>query len=233
MAQPAYGQFCAVARALEVVGERWTLLIVRELLIGPQRYTDLLAGLGGVSPNVLADRMKKLEEFGVVERRKLAPPAASTVYELTPLGTRLGPVIAELIRWGLNFLTDRRPGEIARLDHLLMALRLTANPQATIGLRESYEFHVAEHTFHLTADDGSLSLAPGPAAGAAAVITTDFETLADIGAGRISGNQARAADRLTLQGDPRAAARAGEILNPRVPPPAGGGRLIQPSRPSA
>jgi DNA-binding HxlR family transcriptional regulator len=219
MAQAEYGQFCAMARALEVIGERWTLLIVRELLIGPQRYTDLLAGLGSVSPNVLAERLKKLEELGVVARRRLPPPAASTVYELTALGTGLRPAVAELIRWGLNFLTERRPGETARLDHLLMALRLTADPGASIGHHESCEFHVDEHTFHLTADDGSVALAAGPARDPAAVITTDFETLAAIGAGRMSPEQALAAHRLALRGDPAAAVRAGKILNRPRPAP--------------
>src|SRR5437764_12570180 len=100
MAQPEYRQFCAVARALDVVGVRWTGLIVRGLLLGPQRYTDLVTGLGGVSPNVLAERLKKLEGFGILAKHKLPPPAASTVYELTPLGAGLAPVVTELLRWG-------------------------------------------------------------------------------------------------------------------------------------
>jgi DNA-binding HxlR family transcriptional regulator len=220
MAQPGYGQFCAAARALDVVGERWTLLIVRELLLGPQRYTDLLGGLGGVSPNVLAERLKKLEELGIVTKRKLPPPAASTVYELTQLGAGLAPVLGELIRWGLNFLTQRRPGETARLDHVLMALRLTADPDASIGLNESYEFRVEEHTFHVTVADRSLTIAPGPAEKPAAIITTDFETLVAIGAGRLAPAQARAEQRLELHGDPQAAVRVGRIF--KLPQPQGG-----------
>ncbi len=214
MAQPEYRQFCAVARALDVVGERWTLLIVRELLLGPQRYTDLLTGLGEVSPNVLAERLKKLEGFGIVTKRKLPPPAASTVYELTPLGAGLTPVVTELLRWGLNFLTERRAGEVPRLEHMLMVLRLGADSEATVGLDEAYEFHVEEHTFHVTAADGAVGIEAGPASEPAVTITTDFETLAAIGAGRTAPKQALAEGRLSLDGDPSAAVRAGQVLNP-------------------
>jgi DNA-binding HxlR family transcriptional regulator len=214
MAQPAYRQFCAVARALDIVGERWTLLIVRELLLGPQRYTDLLNGLAGVSPNVLAERLKKLEEFGIVTKRRLPPPAASTVYELTALGTGLAPVVSELLVWGLNFLTERRGDAVARLDHVLMALRMSADPAATVGIDEAYEFHVEEHTFHVTAADGSVAVEAGPADAPAVTITTDFETMARIGGGRTTPEQALAEGRLSVEGDPGAAVRAGRILSP-------------------
>jgi DNA-binding HxlR family transcriptional regulator len=217
MAQPSYMQFCAVARALDAVGERWTLLIVRELLLGPQRYTDLLQGLPGASPNVLAERLKKLEELGIVSRRKLPPPAASVVYELTPLGLGLAPIVEELLRWGLNLLTERRSGEPIRLDHVLLALRTVADPGATAGLRESYQFHVDEHTFHVAAADGSVLIEPGPAPDPAVTLTTDFATLAALGAGRLSPQQALADERLSLDGDPSAAVRAGQILTGRSP----------------
>jgi len=212
MAQPSYMQFCAVARALDAVGERWTLLIVRELLLGPRRYTDLLNGLPGASPNVLAERLKKLEELEIVARRRLPPPAASVVYELTALGLGLAPVLTELLRWGLNFLTERRAGEAVRLEHLLLALRSVADPAATVGLSESYEFRVEEHTFHVLAADGTVSLEPGPAPDPAATFTTDLATLAAIGAGRLPARQALAEGRLKLDGDPQAAVRAGQIL---------------------
>jgi DNA-binding HxlR family transcriptional regulator len=212
MAQPSYQQFCAVARGLDAVGERWTLLIVRELLLGPQRYTDLLEGLAGASPNVLAERLKKLEELEIVVRRKLPPPAASVVYELTPFGRGLEPVLAELLRWGLNFLTERRAGEAVRLDHVLLAMRSVADPAATVGVHESYEFHVEEHTFHVVAADGSVGVEPGPVPNPAATFTTDLGTLAAIGAGRLPAEQALSEGRLALEGNPHAALRASHIL---------------------
>jgi DNA-binding HxlR family transcriptional regulator len=107
----SYRQYCAVARGLDVVGERWTLLIVRDLLIGPKRYKDLLTGLPGIGTNLLATRLRDLEEQGLVGRRVLPPPAGSTVYELTQVGQALEPVVTALGRWGHRFLGARREGE--------------------------------------------------------------------------------------------------------------------------
>ena len=95
-----YGDGCAIARALDVVGERWALLVVRELLLGPKRFTDLRRGLPNASPNVLSERLRELEHAGVVRRRKLAPPAGSRVYELTDWGLELEPLVLSLGRWG-------------------------------------------------------------------------------------------------------------------------------------
>src|SRR2546427_12402137 len=96
----SYDQWCAVARSLDVVGERWTLLIVRDLLVGPKRYKDLLIGLPGIGTNLLADRLRELEGAGILRRTVLPPPAGSTVYELTSSGQALEPVILALGRWG-------------------------------------------------------------------------------------------------------------------------------------
>src|SRR6266852_4653604 len=99
-----YDQFCALARAAEILGERWTLLIVRELLLGPRRFSDLRERLDGVSPSVLTERLGRIEKIGLVRRSVLPPPAASTVYELTEHGDALRPAVHELIRWGGRFL---------------------------------------------------------------------------------------------------------------------------------
>src|SRR5256885_12943843 len=103
MAKRSYDQFCPIARALDFVGERWTLLVVRELLFGPKRYTDLLAGLPGINANVLSTRLKDLQAAELVERTTMPPPAASTVYQLTELGRGLEPAVVGLAQWGLNF----------------------------------------------------------------------------------------------------------------------------------
>src|SRR3712207_6674695 len=100
MSGRSYDQFCALAKALDVLGERWTLLVVRELLLGPKRYSDLLEGLPGIGTNLLATRLKTLEANGLVARRRLPAPAASTVYELTDRGRGLEPALYELMRWG-------------------------------------------------------------------------------------------------------------------------------------
>src|SRR5256712_7819045 len=106
-----YPQFCALARALELLGERWTLLIVRELLLGPKRFSDLKGRLDGISSSVLSQRLSRLEEDGLVQRSYLQPPAASTVFDLTALGRALEPAMFDLIRWGGRFLYPARPNE--------------------------------------------------------------------------------------------------------------------------
>src|SRR5436305_7874524 len=100
----SYDQYCAVARGLDVIGDRWTLLLVRDLLLGPKRYKDLLEGLPGIGTNLLAARLRELERAEVIERHALPPPAGSTVYQLTPTGEALQPVMMSIGRWGGRFL---------------------------------------------------------------------------------------------------------------------------------
>ncbi|MGH3747102.1 MAG: winged helix-turn-helix transcriptional regulator, partial [Micromonosporaceae bacterium] len=112
MAGRDYGQFCGLARALDLVGERWALLIIRDLVQGPKRYTDLRKGLARIPTNVLSTRLKTLEAGGVVRRRRLPRPAAVMVYELTAYGSELEDVIMRLGLWGARLLGEPRPGEV-------------------------------------------------------------------------------------------------------------------------
>src|SRR3954465_4548272 len=130
-----YGQFCGVARALDMVGERWALLIVRDLLMGPKRFTDLRRGLPRIPTNVLTARLQELEEAGVVRRRILPRPASSVVYELTEYGGEWGESVLLLGRWGAQSLGERRSDEIVTADSMIMALRTTFHPEAAHGLR--------------------------------------------------------------------------------------------------
>jgi DNA-binding HxlR family transcriptional regulator len=127
-----YHQYCPIACSLELVGERWTLLVVRELFYGPKRYTDLAAHLPGIGTNVLADRLKELEAAGVVEKHKLPPPAASTVYELTPMGHQLRPVLHELARFGAR-LMGPPPPDVLEPGWLVHALDLALSPLSPTG----------------------------------------------------------------------------------------------------
>lgn len=136
---PRYPQFCALARASEILGERWTLLIVRELMLGPARFSDLQGGLDGISSSVLTERLSHLEDLGLLRRNYLEPPAASTVYELTEVGFGLKPAIFALIRWGGHFLFPPRSDD--RFDPRWMGLALAAcavrgpTPPGSIALR--------------------------------------------------------------------------------------------------
>jgi DNA-binding HxlR family transcriptional regulator len=150
-----YDQYCPIAHALDLVGERWALLIVRELLQGPQRYTDLAAKLPGCGTNILANRLKDLESGGILAKRRLPPPAASQVYELTPYGLALKPVIRELAVWGIHslgppdFESEPEPGW---LEH---ALGTVFAPVAPLG---SFEFRIGDEIASIR--DGVAS--PGP-----------------------------------------------------------------------
>src|SRR5829696_142522 len=127
-----YDQYCPIAHSLGLVGERWTLLVIRELFAGPKRYTDLAAHLPGIGTNVLADRLKELETAGLVTKRKLPPPAASTVYELTQMGRELRPVLHELARFGARSLGPPPPDALEE-GWLLGALDLALSPDAPSG----------------------------------------------------------------------------------------------------
>ena len=162
----SYDQYCSAARALDAVGDRWTLLIVRELLAGPRRYTDLHADLPGVSTDVLASRLKDMEREGLTTRRRLPPPGAAYVYELTARGRRLLPVLEALGAWGAGELGERRPTDALRAHWFaLPLLRALREAGAAEGL---VEVRLEEGDFHLHAgargDDGPV-YGDGPAPG--------------------------------------------------------------------
>jgi DNA-binding HxlR family transcriptional regulator len=163
VANRTYSDRCGIARALDAVGDRWALLVVRELLLGPKRFTDLRAGLPRVSPDVLAQRLRELEEHGVVRRDHLPPPAASRVYELTDRGRELKAVVLALGRWG-----SREPANDGPLgpDAAVIALMT----MFAGDLEGEYELRLDGHVFALRAADGRLDAARGAATDPAAVI---------------------------------------------------------------
>ncbi|MGW5737695.1 MULTISPECIES: winged helix-turn-helix transcriptional regulator [Streptomyces] len=218
----SYDQSCPAARALDVVGGRWSLLIVRELLLGPRRYTDLVAGLPGIGPNVLAERLRALRDAGVLTQTKLPPPAASAVYELTALGAAMRPVLDELTRWGLRLPTAPRPGDSFRLSWVLGCLRASFRPELAGGVRETYEIRVDGDTFHLRVDDGVLDIRNGSAADPVCTITTDLGSFLAIGARLVDVEEAVARGLARFEGELSAAARVIAILGAH--PEATGGR---------
>ncbi len=147
MGRRSYDQYCTVARALDVVGERWTLLLVRELLTGPKRFKDLLDGLPGIGTNLLTGRLKALEEEGILRRATLPPPAGSKVYELTELGRSLEPVIVELSRWGAGLLGTPHAEDDLRPARAAVALRSAFDAGGARASKEVYEFRIDEEVF--------------------------------------------------------------------------------------
>ena len=213
MARRTYSQYCPAAKALDVVGERWTLLIVRNLALGPQRYTDLLEGLPGLSPNVLAERLKHLEAAEILVKRQLPPPAASTVYELTKQGVALTDVVLSLARWGHQFMDAPAPGDSVDVGWLLVYLRSIANLEAAEGMHETYEFLIDDDRFHVSVDDGSVDAMQGPSPRPPIVtVRSDLSTFVQIGSGRVLAEDAVADGRTIVEGDPDAVARSLDIL---------------------
>jgi DNA-binding HxlR family transcriptional regulator len=186
-----------VARALDVVGERWTLLVVRELLFGPKRFSDLVRGLPGMSQNVLSQRLRELAASGLVERRRMGPPVSGQVYELTARGAALRPVVVELARWGSRIPTTSRADLSA--DALALALLTTFDPDGAedvrIGLQLGDDRFVAEIT------DGRLHVARGTAERPDAEIRTDAAGLRSVVFGGRELAEAVAAGDAEVRGD--------------------------------
>jgi DNA-binding HxlR family transcriptional regulator len=155
----SYGDACGIARALDVVGERWALLVVRELLFGPQRFADLRRGLPGASSNLVSDRLRELTRHEVVRRRRLPPPAASSVYELTERGRQLEPVVLALGDWGSRHPIPPAPvtlGAVSMLIYLRSAARF--DPSAPVT---RYRLQLDERVWALRTDSGTLHIEPG------------------------------------------------------------------------
>jgi DNA-binding HxlR family transcriptional regulator len=172
-----YHEGCATAHALDLIGERWALLVAPELLLGPNRFTDLRAGLPNASPNILAQRLRELEAARVVRRRKLPPPAASKVYELTARGMELEPVIIRLGRWGARSPSRPRDAELG-VDSLVLSFRTMFDPRAADGLNASYELRLGEDVFGAVVTDGRFEIVCGDAERPDATIETDASMLA-------------------------------------------------------
>jgi DNA-binding HxlR family transcriptional regulator len=166
----SYDQYCPVAHALELVGERWALLVVRELLHGPKRYTDLAERLPGIGTNVLASRLRDLEACGIVQKRTLPPPAASKVYELTEYGRGLKSVVRELALWGARSLGPPTAEDELFPGWLANAVDSVLGPLAPPG---RFEFRVGEEIASLVDGEGS----PGPVERPDVVVTGDAEAL--------------------------------------------------------
>jgi DNA-binding HxlR family transcriptional regulator len=205
-----YGEACRFAHALDVIGERWGMMVVRELLLGPKRFTDLREGLPRASTNILAERLRELEERGVVRRRKLPPPYGSSVYELTDWGRELEPIVTQLGAWGARSPFPPDSQEIGA-DSIVLALRSLFDPEAAAGLEARYELLLGEERFEVGVAAGELRLsrsesAPGERVGEAA-IATQPDTLAAVLAGELPLEEAIASGAFEVEGSRRAVAR--------------------------
>jgi DNA-binding HxlR family transcriptional regulator len=200
-----YDDPCGVARSLDLVGERWALLVVRELLFGPKRFTELRHGLGTISETVLSQRLRELDGASIVRRRRSGPPASAPVYELTERGAELEPVVLSLAQWG-----SRTPivshAEFSP-DALILALRASFEPAQAEGLQARVELRLAGDRFCAEVGDGGFSAVRGSAPQPDVLFETDVTTLRDLIYGGRSLDEALSSGDLALEGDRQLAAR--------------------------
>jgi len=210
----SYGQFCALAKSLDVVGDRWTLLIVRELLLrGPCRYTDLLNGVPGIATNLLADRLRDLERAGVTTREEAPPPVATTLFHLTDRGRALDPVIRALGIWGSPMLENASDDDVFQTHWLKYPLEIRLadhepdRPPATIQVRTGDEPLVIEIA------DGAVRTRPGTEDEPDAVVSGPHRLVLGLLAGRLTLSQARRGG-LRFQGDDAVLGRVQPLATP-------------------
>jgi DNA-binding HxlR family transcriptional regulator len=212
-----YHQFCPVARVLDVVGERWTLLIARELLLGPRRFTDLAAGVPGIGTSVLTTRLKQLEHDGLVTKRTLPAPAASVVYELAPASLGLITILASMADWGMTLLGQPGPHDQVQGRWLVLCLAVTAKTARSVP-DAAYQLHIDHDIFHIQAHDGHLQASQGPTPNPAATITMNTDTLAAIASGDLDIPGPQAAQLIALDGDTTGAEQLLRALATSAPP---------------
>lgn len=206
-----YSQYCGLAAALDLIGERWTLLIIRELLTGPCRYKVLLANLPGIGTNLLADRLKFLSQAGIVRQRPQEGSKLRT-YELTEQGHGLRESVLALARWGLGTLDEPAPGEIVRPRWAALAIEAMVALGAA-GPDEQYEFRIDDEVFHVAVHGGEVSVGHGKATGEPSLIlTTDSLTFVKIGAGLLNPLEATLTNRLAMDGNEDAIIRCSRLL---------------------
>jgi DNA-binding HxlR family transcriptional regulator len=193
----SYREYCAIARALDVLGERWTLLVVRDLMLGPKRYTDLRRSLPGIATDILTARLRTLEQAGFVQRRQLPPPTPAVVYELSESGQRLRPLIGALGQVGLTLLGPPAPDEPVNAGPVVLSLNLSFRRDEFAELDETYELRIDGEAFTVTVSGGAVQTERGAATSPALTLTTDARTLMEL----LRGDTTPADRRLQVEGD--------------------------------
>ncbi|WP_340687586.1 winged helix-turn-helix transcriptional regulator [Amycolatopsis coloradensis] len=162
MTARTYGQFCGLARALEIIGERWSLLVIRDLVLGPKRFDELQQGLPKIPMSILSTRLNELEQHGVVQRRVLSQLDAGVVYELTEYGNDLDQILLQLGLWGARSLGDQTADDLFTLDSAILSLYTTFQPDAAHGVHCAFEMHYGgEMVIHAVIEDGALTAGEG------------------------------------------------------------------------
>ncbi|WP_020670834.1 winged helix-turn-helix transcriptional regulator [Amycolatopsis nigrescens] len=200
MTARTYGQFCGLARALELVGERWSLLVVRDLVLGAKRFTDLQRGLPKIPASILSARLNEMEQAGVIRRRVLPQLDAAVVYELTEYGAELDQIVLQLGLWGARSLGDPGPEDVFTLDSAILSLYTTFRPEAALGVHVNYELHYGDMIVHALVDDGALKAAEGSYPDADIRIEPKGPVIKKLMTGEISATEAIAGEQVRIEG---------------------------------
>jgi DNA-binding HxlR family transcriptional regulator/putative sterol carrier protein len=211
----SYGKYCGLAHALEVVGERWALVLVSDLIRGPKRFSDLQRGQPRIPSNVLSARLKELEDACVVRRRVLPRPASGVGYELTEYGRELEDIVLRLGLWGAMSMPDPRPDDVVTADTLLLALRSTFRPEVARELEADFELRLGEVVVHARVDHGALEVDEGPSADADLVLETDV-TIHPLLTGELSTTEAIESGRVEVTGKRKLFERFVDVFH--IPP---------------
>ncbi|GAA4549692.1 winged helix-turn-helix transcriptional regulator [Amycolatopsis samaneae] len=224
MTTRTYGQFCGLARALELIGERWSLLVVRDLVLGPKRFTELQQGLPKIPESILSSRLNELEKTGVIRRRVLPQLDAGVVYELTEYGSELDQIVLDLGLWGARSLGHPGPDQILTLDSAILSLYTTFNPDNATGVHITYELRYDDSmVVHALVDDGALKAGEGAHAGADLVIESRGPALFEILTRQLTPQEAVRSGRVRIEGEPQHLELFGKLFHvPLAPEPSEG-----------
>lgn len=208
MSHRSYNQYCGLAYALDIVGERWTLLIIRELMAGPRRFTDIMTGLPGISTNLLSERLKSLEQQGLLSRRVLPPPAGSTVYELTALGRALEATLLELGKWGSQFVPPLAEGAtLLNAGSYALTLKTFFRPEQAQGINETFELRIDNELLQVQIKAGEIDVWQGETREADVIFRTDVPTYLALLQRQIQPDEAISEGLIQIEGEPGALSR--------------------------
>jgi DNA-binding HxlR family transcriptional regulator/putative sterol carrier protein len=214
VARRTYNQFCATAKTLDLIGERWTVLIVRELLSGPKRFGDLHRSLPGLGTALLSSRLHHLEDEGLVRSTTLPAPARTAAYELTEAGRELKPVVMAMARWGLRWAIDEPgKGEAFEPGWAVLGMEAIFDPAGAKGVNAVFEFRIGDEVLHARIEDGEIDSRYGPAERPDAVITATRDQFAELASGQRRLSDAVAAGSVEVAGDRSAVAEMKRVFH--------------------
>lgn len=207
MIKRSYKQNCPLALSLDLIGERWTLLIIRELLMGPKRYKDIIEALSGIGTNLLAARLKALVRSGTIQKEVLPAPASSFVYQLTERGKALEAPMMALMRWGTEYAGAYKAKATSRTEWVLLGMKAAFDAKASEGFNVCSSFDVGGFLFHIRIFDSRLEIESGAMRDARARVTTDEKTFVALAFGKKSLKEVLAKGKLKIEGSGLAVVR--------------------------